>query len=167
MVLLIGNHDFHYMGDFKIKYSGFNIAKAFDIRELLNDALKKGLIKASHIEMTEDIPVLFTHAGVTETWAEANIPDWTIENISDKINEPFIYKPNKFEFTCGEQYDPYGNEPCQTPIWVRPESLIMDELSDDILQVVGHTQKPEITAFGKFVFIDCLDRKPKEFLTLT
>lgn len=167
VILLIGNHDFHYMGDFKIKYSGFDRTRAFDVRELLNNALKDGLIQASHIEKTEHIPVLFTHAGVTETWANSNLPDWDIDNISEKINELFIYQPNKFEFTCGNNYDPYGNEPCQTPIWVRPESLIMDELSDEIVQVVGHTSHDRITQKGKYVFIDALETMPEEFLELT
>ncbi len=167
VVLLIGNHDFHYMGDFSITYSGFEAARAFDIRELLNSALKEGLIQASYLKKDGAIPVLFTHAGVTETWAEANIPDWDLDNLSDKINELFINQPRKFEFTSGSRYNPYGDEPCQTPIWVRPESLIMDELSDELVQVVGHTQHREIKQHGKFVFIDCLDKKPDEFLILT
>lgn len=167
VVLLIGNHDFHYMGDFSMTYSGFDATRAFDIRELLNSALKEGLIQASHFEKTDAIGVLFTHAGVTETWANNNIENWEIESISDKINDLFLYQPKRFEFTPGDHYDPYGNEACQTPIWVRPESLIMDGLSDEILQVVGHTQQREISVRGKYIFIDALEYHPTDFLALT
>jgi len=167
VVLLIGNHDFHYMGDFKLRYSGFEVARAIDIRDLLNDALKQGFLQASHMEATEHIPILFTHAGVTKTWADANLSDWDIDNLSEKINELFINQPYKFEFTSGDRYDPYGEEICQTPIWVRPASLMSDAVSDDILQVVGHTQQKRIKQIGKFIFIDALEYMPDEFLTLT
>lgn len=167
VILLIGNHDFHYMGDFSTTYSGFDATRAFDIRELLNGALKDGLLKASHMEQSEHIPILFTHAGVTETWADNNLPGWNIETISEMINELFIYQPKKFEFTPGDHYNMYGDEPCQTPIWVRPDSLIMDELSDEILQVVGHTQQREISVRGKYIFIDALEYHPTDFLALT
>lgn len=165
-ILLIGNHDYHYMGDQKIKYSGFESARAFDIKELLTEALQEQLIQAVYF-LNGEQPVLFSHAGVTKTWLNNNVQDWTLENIQDKINELFIYQPRKFEFTPGDRYSPYGDEICQTPIWVRPNSLMFDGFDKDVVQVVGHTQHKEITIYGKFIFIDCLDKKPKEFLTLS
>jgi len=154
------------MGDWKIKYSGFESGLAFDIREILQLSLRANLIQASHIEHSSGIDILFTHAGVTKTWADANLGEYDTNNISEKINDLFIYQQGKFEYTPGENYNPYGDEITQTPIWVRPKSLMSDPVYSDMVQVVGHTQHDKITQIGRFVFIDCLDKCPNEFLSM-
>lgn len=166
VILLIGNHDYHYMGDFSITYSGFISANAFTVRELLQQALKESLIQMSHLEVTKQIPILFTHAGVTKTWWLKNGELDSLDNISNRINDLFIYTPKVFEFTAGPKYNNYGDEICQTPIWIRPHSLLADTVSKDILQVVGHTQMKEITPIDRCVFIDVLGSKKEEFLSL-
>ncbi len=47
-----------------------------------------------------------------------------------------------------------GDETCQTPIWVRPESLEQDAI-EDYIQVMGHTTRP-ITIKDKFIYVDSL-----------
>ncbi len=65
-------------------------------------------------------------------------------NLCDQINYLFRYAPERFGFTSGRYFDGKGNEVTQTPIWVRPQALMMDRMGD-YFYVVGHTfGDPEI-----------------------
>jgi predicted phosphodiesterase len=65
VILLIGNHDYHYIMP-NTYYSGYQRAFEVQINSILMDALDKGWIQMT----TYDGGWLFTHAGVTETWAK-------------------------------------------------------------------------------------------------
>lgn len=61
--------------------------------------------------------------------------------------------------------DPYGNNIQQSPVWVRPKSLMKDnkdsELKNTYIQIVGHTKQNTIDIKGKstggrYYFIDTL-----------
>jgi hypothetical protein len=60
--------------------------------------------------------------------------------------------------------DSYGDNTEQSPIWIRPHSLMSanrDTLRKQVIQVVGHTQVSKIDVDGKadgnrYWFIDCL-----------
>ncbi len=132
VVLLFGNHDFHYLGITNREYSGFQKLHKYDIRELINSAINERLLQMCYIHDN----ILFVHAGVTRTWCKANKVD--MFNIDTYINNLFYYKPIAFEFTCGTTHDKHGDEICQTPIWVRSRSLYIDKIAGYI-QVVGHT----------------------------
>ena len=149
VVLLIGNHDFHYLPTSKHRYSGFQELHRVDIQELLVDALKDDLMQMCYKEEQ----TLFTHAGITKTWFKAN--DLNESEVSLSINELFKHKPNSFEFTYGMSADATGDDISQTPIWVRPRSLYEDGL-DDVVQVVGHTMQQRIVSTGDHIFIDTL-----------
>jgi len=162
VILLIGNHDFHYLRGIKDNYSGYQAIHAADIQDSLHYALDKGLMQMCYLQ--DDI--IFSHAGITTTWVENTFENDSILAFSDVvegINELFRYKPNKFQFTPGKYNDPYGGEVCQTPIWVRPHSLAKDRLKG-CRQVVGHTphEKLKITDEG-IAFIDTLGSS-KEYL---
>ena len=45
VVLLLGNHDFHYLNEAQEKYSGFQAFKYVDINEILQPAVKSGLVQ--------------------------------------------------------------------------------------------------------------------------
>ncbi len=99
VVLLIGNHDFHYMKGIKESYSGYQYTHAIDFQILINDAVKNDLMQLCHIEGN----ILFSHAGFTKTWCEEKLgcstpnPD-VLESI---VNELFKYQPRTFGFNMG------------------------------------------------------------------
>jgi hypothetical protein len=45
----------------------------------------------------------------------------SVAMLVDSINEHFKFKPGIFEF---DGWNPYGDNTSQTPIWIRPGSLI-------------------------------------------
>lgn len=148
VVLLIGNHDFHYMDFAMEQYSGFNDRFAQMFSKLLYDA--RDVMQICHIEDG----VMFTHAGVTNRWLLDN-------NIkAEEINELFKTTPSAFRFYRGDKTG-FGDNWHQSPIWVRPEALVSDAVLDYI-QVVGHTHQPTVVYYNgaepaRVVLIDCLD----------
>lgn len=132
VVLLIGNHDFHYTGYAYATYSGYQYGAAPRIKEILLEAMSNGLMQMCY---KNDIYV-FTHAGVTKTWAEANNID--LNDMQNSINDLFKTRPKVFDFTMGDNYSQTGNDITQTPIWVRPQALLSDAI-EDIVYIVGHT----------------------------
>lgn len=149
VVLLTGNHDFHYLPTSQQTYSGYQHWAKWDFGEVLSQAVKN-----------EDIQMCFkhgeylmTHAGITKTWTTANNID--LNNIDESINDLFKYQPNQFEFTMGKWRDQYGDDITQTPIWVRPTSLRRDGL-DNYIQIVGHTMQDNIQINKNIILIDTL-----------
>ena len=156
VVLLLGNHDFHYLKGIDENYSGYQPLKAMDIQEALYKAVDNELIQICHTEYD----IIFSHAGVSNTWCW-NTFGPKFEGITDIktveciINELFVYRPRIFGFTPGINGDNYGNDKTQTPIWIRPASLIADGLYD-FRQVVGHTTMDSIILKDGITFIDTL-----------
>ena len=113
---------------------------------------------------------LFTHAGVSPVWMDQVFSDefgWKIENVAMDINEMFKYKPLSFDFNG---FEATGDNTTQTPIWIRPRSLMSVNkkhdkgLKNHYIQVVGHTQMKHLDLVGsdkftggKYYFVDTLD----------
>lgn len=161
VILLIGNHDFHYM-DWALEsyeeYSGFqdSYAKTFNkVLRLYKDELQMAYQMDDYI---------FTHAGITNTWLKERCLWDGVVNIVDCINDTFKAAPDRFSFNSGVG-DMYGDHPSQSPIWVRPNSLISDPI-DFFFQVVGHTgQKRILLDDDPFYFIDTLGTS-REYLVI-
>jgi hypothetical protein len=154
VVLLFGNHDFHYLSAMDQQYSGFNRFHAIEIEELLLAALDNDYLQMCFIYEQ----FLFVHAGVTKTWCRNTLGKDHFENgkvLEQTINDLFRSKPNKFGFTPGRRYDPYGDEVEQSPVWVRPDSLFIDRL-DSFTQIVGHTVQEKLIPFSDVTLIDTL-----------
>ena len=157
VILLVGNHDFHYMRGISENYSGYQELHAIDIQEIIHEALNDNLLQMCYIEKN----IIFSHAGISKTWARTvlgrdtfNLTAGTPLQIA--VNDMFKYQPQVFCFTPGEMCDMYGNDVEQTPIWIRPQALAKDML-DNFTQVVGHTQVPQITmATDRLLLIDTL-----------
>lgn len=137
MILLLGNHDVSYI--IEDICSGFQYGAAPSIKHLLSTY--KDLLQMAYCEDN----ILFTHAGVGETWLHNNIFEIDIpiiaKDLEEAINLQWLYRPNCFRFTGWR--DDSGDELGQTPIWIRPSSLLRDTKSlrkDGIIQVVGHTE---------------------------
>jgi predicted MPP superfamily phosphohydrolase len=167
VVLLIGNHDFHYIKGVGETYSGFQSAYAMEIGELVERAIKDGSIQLAHIEDG----ILFSHAGLTKTWLNGLIrfnsaeSDVVMNNIDPQIddvliniiNDYLVYQPKVFTFAIGDNFSQTGDDVTQGPLWVRPYSLSKDKVSG-VWYVVGHTQvrKLSIVDDHQIILIDCL-----------
>ena len=151
VVLLFGNHDYHYMPGFTgMGYSGYQGALAFQFRDAIDQNLEH--LQMAHLHEN----ILCSHAGVSVEWLEDkfgkekddSMYGWHcddlngVQSIVDLINDYFRNKPSIFEFSA-RAWDPYGDNTFQTPIWVRPRSLMVankdSSLKKRVAQIVGHT----------------------------
>ena len=149
VVLLLGNHDYHYLKTASETYSGYQAAYATVFGQLLQNAINQDLMQMCFVVGK----YLFSHAGVTQAWAKAN--NISFSNIQCSINELFKKQPNAFRFAIGENYSETGDDVHQSPIWVRPNSLGKDSLKG-FIQIVGHTPQPELLLTSNAIFIDTL-----------
>ena len=164
VVMLIGNHDHHYFPE--VGYtgtSGYQSGIAPSITQVVDE-------NRHHLQMAYGFgDYLFTHAGISPVWMDKVFgpDDWSKENIVVDINEMFRYKPRAFDFTGLE---PSGDNAIQTPIWIRPRSLMSANkkhpkgLKKDYIQIVGHTQMRRLDldgsdkfTGGRYYFIDTMD----------
>ena len=156
VVCLIGNHDFHYFPEIGNNgTSGYQAGAAPAISKVIDDNREHLQVAYKHGDF------LFTHAGVSCEWMDNNFDTWDVVSMVDLLNDKFKYQPRKFGFTG---IDPYGDDTYQSPIWIRPKSLMKvnkKTLRDKVIQVVGHTSMEQIDTEGKstgkrYYFIDTL-----------
>lgn len=172
VVCLIGNHDEHYfpfMGNSGT--SGYQGNHSIVLGHLLMTYLPN--MQVAHSEGN----LLFSHAGIGETWLENNRYDeleeveYTADSISQRVEDIWKFKPLKFKFGAGfdptisERLSPTGDNIGQTPLWIRPQSLKRDSKNiakSGVIQVVGHTTMDGIVNLeDKYFFID---NDAKEYL---
>jgi hypothetical protein len=151
VILLIGNHDFHYLNGVNEEYSSFQWSYRKDINDVLQPVVDEGLIQMCY----QYNKYFFSHAGITKTWCNNN--NINSNNLVNDINNLFRDDVTRFRFTMGENDSYGGNDVTQPPIWVRPQSLVKD-MVDGIICVVGHTQVKEVTVMeeNNLILIDCL-----------
>lgn len=150
VVLLLGNHDFHYLPYVTEHYSGYQHENRNRIGALVDNAIEDGLIQVCY-SYNEWV---FTHAGITKTWLKNSGGD--IKNIEKSINEMFLIHPNYFFFNEGINHSNCGDDITQSPLWVRPRSLNEDRIPK-FKQVVGHTHQKHIENYYDIYFIDTLE----------
>lgn len=155
VIMLVGNHDYHYYPGGET-YSGYQHGAAPAIRQLLED-------NKHHLQMCYQLDdILCSHAGIGHNWLVEQ-ERYESGSIADFVNDIWNYKPNRFIFYG---LDPYGDSKTQTPIWIRPLSLMSGNkdtfLKRDYIQIVGHTQVRKIDIDGKasggrYYLIDAID----------
>jgi predicted MPP superfamily phosphohydrolase len=172
VVLLIGNHDHHYFPE--IGYngtSGYQTRIAPSISQVVDE-------NRHYLQMAYGFgEYLFTHAGVSPIFMDEVFGSngWSKENVVADLNELFKHKPKAFNFNG---FDPSGDNITQTPIWIRPRSLMAsnnmsvnkknpklssnNSLKEDYIQIVGHTQVVKLdldgamkAMGGRYYLIDC------------
>ena len=169
VIMLIGNHDHHYfpeVGD--TGTSGYQRIFKHQIEPTV-DANREYLQMAYQFD-----EFLFSHAGVSSKFMDSVFGEdgWKLETMVNDLNELFKYKPLSFNFGMAvsmkkmSYLDPYGDNEEQSPIWIRPRSLMSankNTLRTEVIQVVGHTgvKKLDIdgaikAAGGRYYLIDCL-----------
>lgn len=168
VVLLLGNHDYHYFGYTRRKYSGFNEIFRYDIYDILN--INREFLQLCYLNNKR----LFSHAGVSKFWLKlANIDYKDINNLEKNINDVFLNNPEWLDFawlrpnnkaittSCPNKY---GDNIYQTPIWIRPNGLMSnDSVIPELTQIIGHTCYKKITTNyikkydSTFIFTDVYD----------
>ena len=151
VILLRGNHDLDHLGYYWAECSGH-------FREVCKWMSSKD-VKHRFLNNTQWIyiydNIIFSHAGISKTWLErANCP-------INKINK--LNPSELFGFFAGNDnpFDYYGNSIYQSPVWIRPSSLVRDSI-DKYIQVVGHTTydcifnwKDKVKDFPNIWLCDC------------
>ena len=164
VIMLVGNHDHHYYPE--VGYtgtSGYQRGIAPSITQVVDE-------NRQHLQMAYSFDeFLFTHAGVSPTFMDGEFGEegWVEDNVVELLNDLFKYKPKSFDFNGT---DPYGDNTYQTPIWIRPRSLMAVNKKHDkglkkrYIQIVGHTQVKKLdidgaqkAAGGRYYLIDCQD----------
>lgn len=148
VVLLIGNHDYHYTSIASERYSGFQIGLYYQVQPLIDQMVRGRELQAAHSQGR----FLFSHAGLTKTWAQLAGIDIEKTDIAGSINDVLFYQGRLFRFMGG---DYYGEDITQSPIWVRPKSL-KEDMVPDYTHVVGHTYQKTLQIGENIIFIDTL-----------
>jgi len=166
VILLFGNHDYHYIKGIGETYSGYQATYALDIGEVVEKAINDGLVQMCYLH--DDF--FFSHAGLTKTWVKTVLAPNNINPLVDDImvnlmNDLLKYQPRVFGFAMGNNFSQTGDDITQGPIWVRPQSLVKD-MVENITCVVGHTQVRELTYLPehKLILIDCLGTVDEYFV---
>ncbi len=154
IILLIGNHEYHYLWWIaKEKYSGFQEKYSEKITQAIRNSITEGWLQMAY----QEEQYLFTHAGVTQTWMDANYDVTKHEgNLADEINEIFSDCPEAFRFTASNPLDNTGDSITQSPIWVRPRALQSDAI-EGFIQIIGHTSIKSPIFDSNLIMIDCFD----------
>lgn len=158
-VLLYGNHDMDYLPGISERNNRYDEENAFWIQQLF--AASEWRFHGVAYAIGDGY--LVTHAGVTKEWKETYLPGVrsirpanmakAINGLWKKDKRPFTFDPNS------NGYDYSGNDPRHSPLWVRPESLCLNNLYDgtSIKQIVGHTRVKKICEVAGVIIVDCLD----------
>ena len=153
VVLLLGNHDMHYIMPKQTKGSRFNVSLAMMLQDLFesNKQLFQLAYACNHL--------LFTHAGVLRSWFE-NWGGKLTESVVDQLNER---KEDPALLDCGflrGGLADYGG-----PFWADKDEFCVEELLPGYVQIVGHNRVASIQVVGEsiavtgfIVFCDSLHR---------
>jgi hypothetical protein len=133
--LCLGNHDYHYLsGISPQRYSRFQNNHYRAINEILENNMD--MLKVIY---TSDDNYIISHAGLSNTFLK-KMRGAGVKNIED-INAAFTHDRDILTFNGSNIY---GDDVSQSPVWIRPRSLLSDPVPD-FNQIVGHTQFPEIS----------------------
>ena len=145
-IMLIGNHDFHYMDENFGRCSGWNPMTCSIASYPLCRDWEAGILKFVHIDYKNF--TIYSHAGVSKMWFN----EWCKE--LDDIN---TLKTKAFLFTYKGGGNVYGTSIYSSPLWIRPEGLkkspFVDYNGDMWNQVFGHTE-PDTPIYWKQEFED-------------
>jgi predicted phosphodiesterase len=146
VVLLFGNHDYHYLVEGLVQYTGYRANP--QISQIVQTAVNNRWLQLLHLEDG----YLFSHAGISSRWLELIKKH---ENLSwEEIPEILYTQPGLLNFgVFGYSYSDYGDDPEQGPLWIRPRSLDQYPLPAWI-QVVGHTVQTKIQIGENLILID-------------
>jgi len=144
VILLVWNHEFHYLDAAQRKWPGYNLEWSTDIQKIILKSINKERLQLS--KLVGDI--LFTHAWVTNMWRKDH--DIAINNIEKSLNKVLHRRPGILD-----------ND--GSPVYVRPPEVLSSPIK--YRQVVWHTPSQNVIfhQWGSLIQMDCL-WKSGEFL---
>lgn len=164
-VALLGNHDHHYLTE--VGYTGTSRYNSKNAK-FINDVLEsnKHLFQMAHA----DDDILMSHAGVSMDWLNLlnYSGNYTASDIANFVNnvdtKEFTFKaisPDRLRIS-----DLSGDNSYQSPIWIRPYSLIVnnkEKLNTKVIQILGHTRVGSIdlnnaALNNRYFLIDALEQ---------
>lgn len=125
--LCYGNHDHSYWNSERC--SGYNWHGRHLYMPLLEDMFKENMLDLIYVQ--DDI--IFSHAGVSDYWLKKVA---ILDDVSEVNFDSVTLDSLDWNMLTG--YDGYGNTISQSPIWIRPQSLLKSKV-DGYRQIVGHT----------------------------
>ena len=125
--LCYGNHDHSYWNDERC--SGYNWHGRHLYMPLLEDMFNENMMDLVYIQ--DDI--IFSHAGVSDYWLNKVT---MLDDVREVNFDSVTLDSLNWNMLTG--YDGYGNTISQSPLWIRPQSLLKSKV-DGYRQIVGHT----------------------------
>lgn len=179
VVLLLGNHDLHYISNEMGAGSRFDYFRAEEIRKIFEDAIAGQNV----LQMTYDVVIdgkrfYFSHAGVSDLWISNNkeylYQEWELDNNPDPNKNGYSDLPNfnylfesktmrdKFFKSLGDvSFHRWGPKNAGSIVWADWQEFIYDDSHiPGIIQVFGHSQQEHYPISINDEFF-CLDvRRP-------
>lgn len=180
VILLFGNHDFHYLPSIQEKYSRYDNTMALDpkfrVGEVFEKLLHDDTLLLAYTVLGTNL--FFTHATISVPWYNLHIlgktraeieeaPVLAIQNSDEerlRLEVAMHQIPiESYGFYDGNYYDVYGYDPHNGPLWWRCLNEYGEGIQDSnvlkgILQVNGHTQVRKLTKFGNVALVDTLEQ---------
>lgn len=157
-IMLIGNHDMHYMDEKFGRCSGWNPLTCSQASYALCRDWDNEILKMIFVD--EVNKTIYSHAGVSMNW----FTYWIKSNNLGDIN---TIETKALAFTYKDGGDWYGSSSWNSPLWVRPEGLkqcpYKDMNGETWNQIFGHTEPLAPFDFiiddANFYCVDCISHQ--------
>lgn len=142
VTLLIGNHDWHYMGGAR----GSRWDWQHHIRNASFFERNKNLFQLAYEKKINGKRFIFSHAGIQKEWLKSHkmiIKGWTDENIVDFVNNAFeVEEPHFLAILDDISFNRGGDRDEGSMVWADMFEFLKKNLDkfDNTYMVFGHTQ---------------------------
>ena len=161
VILLLGNHDWHYINHSLCGGRMANYATAKQIKEMIEN--NKHLFSfIYHTEINNKI-YLFSHAGMMRKWIDVEYypiyDNRDYQKLLNKIEQDFISESlHDFSSKLTEiSYYRGGMHEFGSPIWADANEQKYNDIPDNIYQIFGHTQLYTEHIDENYACLDCRD----------
>ena len=144
VVLLLGNHDCHYISSLYCKLAKstrYNSTHAKRVKEIFNEFID--LFQICYVTEIEDKKVIFSHAGISKYWAD-KCDIKLDDNLEENVNNLFNNDDGIAKLAILGKYRTwFGGEKTGSPLWCDVREFYDNdnkEFDNDVIQIFGHTR---------------------------